>query len=319
MNRNMNQKEELSVNKRGAIGLALVLVSALLAGCSDSPTTPTPTPSSNVKAISAANQALIAAVGGGISGIEKPGGSAPESDPQKILNGFDALKKRLSGQGGNLSFKKSSGALEKTTVTDTVTETIISGGATGICGERPLFVGTIAFSGSYREIVDEDPDDGTPESDETEIYDFTLQFSETCNAAGADIASTQFVLNGTIVFTDNLDAVNSETANFSDFTVTLSPTTVNGVKGETEVYSGSISITTNCLVETTFTISTVVPIFYPDGDVDCPTAGKILVTGGGVTSAVTFTASGGVQIDEGNNGTIDKTFADCEDADVCKT
>jgi hypothetical protein len=116
-----------------------------------------------------------------------------------------------------------------------------------------------------------------------------------------------------------LDAVNSETAKFSNFTVTFSPTTVNGVKGETEVYSGSISITTNCLVETTFTISTVVPIFYPDGDVDCPTAGKILVTGGGVTSAVTFTASGGVQIDEGNNGTTDKDFSDCDDADVCKT
>jgi hypothetical protein len=27
----------------------------------------------------------------------------------------------------------------------------------------------------------------------------------------------------------------------------------------------------------------------------------------------------GVQIDEGNNGTTDKTFADCDDADVCKT
>jgi hypothetical protein len=318
MNRKINQKQTLFVNRRGTIGLALVLVSALLAGCPD--TTTPPTPSSNVKAISAANQALIAAVGGGISGMGKPGGSAPESDPQKILNGFDALKKRLSGQGGNLSFKKSSSALEKTTVTDTVTDTIISGGEIGICGKDTLFVGTIAFSGSYREIVDEDPADGTPESDETELYDnFTLKFTETCLETATGIVSTEMVLNGAIAFTDNLDAVNSETAKFSNFTVTFSPTTVNGVKGEAEVYSGSISITTNCLVETTFTISTVVSIFYPDGDVDCPTAGKLLVTGGGVTSAVTFTASGGVQIDEGNNGTIDKTFAHCDDADACKT
>ena len=70
MNRKINQKQTLFGNKRGAIGLGIVLVSALLAGCPHTDPPTTPTPGSNVKAISAANQALIAAVGGGISGME---------------------------------------------------------------------------------------------------------------------------------------------------------------------------------------------------------------------------------------------------------
>jgi len=83
--------------------------------------------------------------------------------------------------------------------------------------------------------------------------------------------------------------------------------------------NGTISVTSVC--ETgTFTITTTTPLFEPDSAAsDCPTEGEIVVSGGGATVSVIATSTGGVQFDEGGNGSIEEEFADCNEADICST
>ena len=289
--------------------IPMIVVACLVFGCDGDNPLP-PTSQSNLKAASAANTALVASMGTITKGLGKPGGAVvvSESDPEKILNGLDLLKERLAGTGGR--FK----TLEATQDNITYAGTNES---TDMCGSEPLFIGTITANGSYRETIDDD-NNGTPELDETISFtNFSIRITETCNETRTEVISTELVLNGEDTFIDHLDSANTGSAKFTDFKVVFYTKTVNGVKGEEETYAGTISIKTACLVETTYTVSTPLPIFYPDGK-DCPVSGKILLIGGGQTTAVIFTSTGGVQIDEGNNGgTPDKTFADCDDADIC--
>jgi hypothetical protein len=45
----------------------------------------------------------------------------------------------------------------------------------------------------------------------------------------------------------------------------------------------------------------------------CPSAGVLLMSARGVTDRASFTASGGVNLDFGNNGGTDQSFTSCND------
>ena len=402
MNRKINQKQTLFGNRRGAIGLALVLVSALLAGCSDTTTTPPVSQSgANAKTSAAATKATTSAFSAASSGtsVGKPDGSSGNSDGGFVNRALESLKgvaslstssKRskalLVGGSGIPVFTTCAfgGTTEITTTVDETGTTIktvsnqcvdsktnaiehFENGTTTVTfgqnnfsitysdfteGERDVTnpsvpikireektVGTFSISNAqfsscqtetffaagsmnmnatFSEYKDEDGN-GTPEVNEVfTMTNFTISVTDEFNQQTCASIKETFVANGTIAFTDQL--VSSGENNFSATLTNFTSVTTPATGGENETLTGTVAVTTNC-ENGTFEISTVTPMFYSNnpGSDDCPTAGKLLVTGGGVTSAVTFTALGGVQIDEGNNGTIDKTFADCDDADVCKT
>jgi hypothetical protein len=188
------------------------------------------------------------------------------------------------------------------------------------CGTAEFWTsGKMSINMTESEYKDENGD-GTAEVNEVfTTTNFTASITEEFNAETCAPTKETFVANGTIAFTDNLvpSGENNFSATLTNFKSVIEP--VAG--GENETLTGTVAVATNC-ENGTFDISTETPLFYPTNAVTnavCPTAGKILVRGGGTITAVTFTSTGGVQIDEGNNGgTPDKTFDDCDDADVCK-
>lgn len=193
-------------------------------------------------------------------------------------------------------------------------------GSNVACGEN-TFLESGTFTMNFTSITRVDlGNNGSFETNDSSVMDnLTMTIAEThgpepdCNA----ISST-FTMNGG---TSNTSA-NSEddfSATFDDFEMTLTPETRNGVEGDVLSMSGTITVTSDC-ASGTFTISTPEgeEPFIPADD-SCPVDGRILVTSGGATAAVIFTATGGVQIDEGNNGSVEQTFDNCEDSEVCSS
>jgi hypothetical protein len=153
-----------------------------------------------------------------------------------------------------------------------------------------------------------------PEVDQTvSANNFRMSVTETFDGSCA-LTSTRFVANGGFSFVDGIESANGFSASFSNYRVVATPAT-----GGTQVtFSGIISVSSPC-VTGTFSIETPTPLFVPDssGGDDCATAGKVLVSGDGVVVSVTATATGGIEVDEGDDGSVEKSFADCDEADVC--
>src|SRR5581483_3842067 len=106
------------------------------------------------------------------------------------------------------------------------------------------------------------------------------------------------------------------TAGFTNYTITETERKTNGaVVGDQLTLAGTIALTSPC-ASGTYTMTTESPLFFPKGAA-CPVEGKVLIAGGGMTTSVTATSTGGVNIDEGNDGTIDKTFETCDGSDLC--
>ncbi len=108
-------------------------------------------------------------------------------------------------------------------------------------------------------------------------------------------------------------------ATLTEFTITEAPATHGDIPGTEVTMNGTVSVTSDC--ETgTFTIATKTALFEPDSSASgCPTEGEVVVSGGGATVSVIATATGGVQFDEGGDGSIEEEFPDCNDANICST
>lgn len=175
---------------------------------------------------------------------------------------------------------------------------------------------TMNFTGTFKEDLD---NNGSFEVNQSfAMNNVTMSMTETHTAAPVCTPGTAtFTLNGEISSTDHVDGLNTFSATFTQFTTTMTPAVRNGVEGDLLSLSGTIAISSSC-ANGTFTLSTPAGAepFIPVDD-SCPVSGRFLVTGGGTTTAVIFTPAGGIQIDEGNNGSIEQTFADCEDAEAC--
>lgn len=127
--------------------------------------------------------------------------------------------------------------------------------------------------------------------------------------------------NGAIQFTDNLDATNNTSMTVSGF-VMRSVTSTNAASQKilTTSLSGSMTVTSPCFTGslTFVTVENIVEVIDPTSKEveDCPIAGKLALSGS-VVGTVRYTATGGVEIDNGSDGTVDQTFKSCEDANIC--
>ncbi len=104
---------------------------------------------------------------------------------------------------------------------------------------------------------------------------------------------------------DATSATGVHTVGTFDVTVGI---TLTGGGGSESTVNGTAD--TDCAGATT--IVTVEPIVVVGG-ADCPTAGKVRVTFSDGTSLVTYTATGGIEIDLGDDGSVDETFDSCDD------
>lgn len=189
------------------------------------------------------------------------------------------------------------------------------------CGGETFFsTGNFAMDFSSTTKLDLDNNQIFEVNQSSSMINFSMTFSENVGPEPECASGTAtFTMNGATTLTDHANAENSFSATFDDFEMTLTPAVRDGVEGELLSLTGTITVTSDC-ASGTFTISTPEgqePFIPEDGS--CPVDGRILVTNGGSTTAVIFTSTGGVQIDEGNNGSIDQTFDSCEESEACSS
>ena len=124
-------------------------------------------------------------------------------------------------------------------------------------------------------------------------------------------------VSGSTSNTDNIDPDLSFSMSISSSDpLTITWTVVSG--GANVTINGSLSYSDSCFTGS-LTIVTTTPLFFPetvDDEIDCPTSGVIMVTGTW-TGTITYTSTGGVEIDNGSDGTVDETLSDCEDEATC--
>jgi hypothetical protein len=189
------------------------------------------------------------------------------------------------------------------------------GSSTELCGSDPVPTSfSIAMGGSLSEKTDDDADGVLDVNQEVEItgYSFDVTVSEidsiTCEPSVFSASES-----GKLDFTDHVDDNNSVNINISGSDpLMMTATTVSG--GTNVTIDGTFSVKSSCF-DGTLTIETTTVLFIPDVS-DCPTSGVIDVTGD-VTGTVTYTSTGGVQVDEGSDGSVDQTYDDCLEADAC--
>ena len=119
-------------------------------------------------------------------------------------------------------------------------------------------------------------------------------------------------LSGGVNFVDNEDPTESFSMNVDSLMVTK--TAVTG--GDAFEIDGTVTIVDSACFSGSLLFDTTTPLFFPDGEAVCPVSGEIDITGA-VTGTVTYTAGGGIDIDEGSDGSVDQSFDDCEDAEAC--
>ncbi|WDT72855.1 MAG: hypothetical protein MPW17_08450 [Candidatus Manganitrophus sp.] len=224
--------------------------------------------------------------------------------------------------GGDLFSFNYNDYVIRTTFSGAVSEIVFDGGfsfesVNGDCGmESATMIDDLSFTTKF-----DQAGDGTFEVNSSFATNMTMAlaqaFAEDCTPG-----ANTMTLNGGTTSTNNVDS-ESEVVTFTDFTMVMTPATreINGVETNGDILSlnGTIEVSSSCTDATTFTISTPAgeePFVPEDGS--CPVDGKFIITNGGNTVAVIYTSTGGVQIDEGNNGSIDDTFASCDDAEgIC--
>ncbi len=196
--------------------------------------------------------------------------------------------------------------LEEGTLNLTVESMIVIAATCNDLIGRPI---TTLVDGTYSVRGDED-EDGTVDYDFT-VQNRAFQFVTVVNALdpGCEPTDVTVTVTGGLDFTDNLTSLTYS----MDFS-TADPLVMNEVTaagGMNITISGTFTLNTTCF-SGTVTVETTAPIFIPDG-ADCPTAGVLVVTGD-LTGTITFTPSGGVEVDNGSDGTVDETYASCEEA-----
>jgi hypothetical protein len=187
------------------------------------------------------------------------------------------------------------------------------------CGNRTILTNTDVSITATLSTYGDVQGDGTAEVDEAiAAENLGLHLLQEYDATCTDTTMT-VTANGGLSAVDHVDTTGQSdfSATLTGFTITETPATHDSVSGTEVTMNGTISVTSDC--ETgTFTVATTTPVFEPDSSAsDCPTEGKIVMSGGGATVFVIATSTGGVQFDEGGDGSIEQEFADCNEAEIC--
>jgi hypothetical protein len=252
------------------------------------------------------------------------------ADPGMLLNGSTTTAYSTSEQGNGVTVTY--GNLE---------ETITDAGGDMITYERvdgtvTLISGTLTECPDQLEVVPDGPVtvsmDLTIERKEDAEGDGTLEYHEVFTMTGLTMVitetrdancnekDTKINVGGEVMVMDMLDLAGDDnlTVAFNAFDITLTPdSTGSGTTstGDRLEFNGDVSISGVC-INGDYTISTVKSFFYPYEGA-CPVEGKLTVTGEGSTVALTSTLSGGIEIDEGNNGSVESKAPDCKQSAFC--
>jgi len=119
-------------------------------------------------------------------------------------------------------------------------------------------------------------------------------------------------LDDSIEYTDSSNSDNSVSVTYTNLVITMS-----------EDADGNTIATINGTIDSTclggaVTFETIEPIVIPPGEDLCPTAGGIKITRGSSTATLTLTSTGGVEVDLDSDGTVDASYASCDDVpEVC--
>ena len=132
--------------------------------------------------------------------------------------------------------------------------------------------------------------------------------SDSQSTAGTGACQGQALLNGTLAVSDR--------AGGRSFSVGFSDTGIASSSSGTAV-DVSIDGTTalSCTGEATFT--TAEPLALASGET-CPTAGRLTVALPDGTSGIHYTSAGGLEIDIGDDGSVDQSFATCDDPQLAR-
>lgn len=217
--------------------------------------------------------------------------------------------------------------------TNTFEESLSNGSTTvferpqdvSVCGE--LFFSKNMRVTSNRSIAHKAELNGTGDLERDELFkqtNFVLDVSESHTAApDCKLTSIVFTLNGSMAKSDTLRPSDDYNLGFKNVVMTLKPDSkflsgfLSPVSGTSLSLSGSVAISSPCSLGI-FNINTPSedPLFFSQGK-NCAILGRFIVTTDSGVHAVIATATGGIQIDEGNNGTIEQVFAECSQARTC--
>ncbi len=157
-------------------------------------------------------------------------------------------------------------------------------------------------------------------------HDFMLKATDLSEVMiaklGSDCMLTDVTIteNGAIEWTDHLNNVNNMSMTATNLVMhsVTSMDTAAQQKTTRTTLTGTMDVKSSCFTGSlTFaTIEDIVQV-VDDSEFDsCPIAGKLAISGSAVVT-VRYTATGGVEIDNGSDGTVDQTFKSCEDANIC--
>ncbi|MCZ6793149.1 MAG: hypothetical protein O7J95_06000 [Planctomycetota bacterium] len=191
---------------------------------------------------------------------------------------------------------------------------------------------SVTSAGASREVVERQHFDGLVVSDElapsAEALVYSGSFDFFSDGQGVDITTAaidlSLLLDPAMGGGDQITAVSGRlevaqmatgvtiTQDYDNFVLIQSVDMMTGDR--TVTLQGNA--TTDCLGPVTYT--TVDPVVFLAGQ-SCPSSGLLEVVQGSQTSLVRFTSSGGVELDRGGDGTVDKVFSSCSDLRVRQT
>ena len=166
--------------------------------------------------------------------------------------------------------------------------------------------------------------DGTPDAHLATVFtDYNLAMAASNFDGECSPQNFQASQWGGFAFTDHIDTENSMGMDISVEEPLLLIVEVEADEfcptcgGETWSISGSYSAESSCFTGS-LTVATLTPVFIPDSSEDqCPIAGEIQVTGD-LNATIAFQGNGSVTVDQGNDGTVDETYEDCNEAGICE-
>ncbi len=249
-----------------------------------------------------------------------------ESDPERLKAAVDALVDRfnVSSIAGAVAIQQAP-VTEDCSVSGTVTyETIESGNTIEItvifdnCVEGGTTTNgslTINITGETEFTIVFDNFSSTRRVDgnvvESFSADLTISGTVTLDVETGYPTGFTLTLDGSIEYTSDSNPSDSFSVTYTDFVITMSEDADNMVS----TINGTVA--SPCLGGAV-TFETITPIVIPPVEDGCPIAGVVKITRGSSTATLTFTSTGGVEIDLDSDGTVDASYPSCDDVpEIC--
>jgi len=145
----------------------------------------------------------------------------------------------------------------------------------------------------------------SPQLDRTSVWTLTNLVVQAAYSGTASDLSVALTFNGGTAVSFPSDSSLDYSVTYHALSMTMQMTS----QQVSATIDGSMDISGTC-ADGTFTFATPEPVVYPLSGV-CPTAGRIVVTSPVGDATLVFNADGSLSVDNGNDGTVDHTYASC--------